>query len=612
MTTEAKKDEPLFLDTPEPKVTDEGGLDIVLETKPAEKKEPEPKVEDKKEPEVKKDEKSEPKADDKPVFDDPKRQTMFEEGYIDKDGKPGPNHDKFVKLYGEKKDLERQLRDGIDNSPAIQEVKSMLQNLIERNKVLEEQIADSGAESRLGRLDVQLAELESQQATAKDDMDMDKFSSLNDKIVEVKMALRDEEAALKQGDEPAAPANAVAIDAEWATAVVEASTAPHGYDWTVYPGGASGSLPAKAYLGCWYRGRAVLSGNPNDPHQWYMSRQLNPFDFAYVANDAQTPVAGTNADAGKVGDIVRALIPFHDDYMIFGCASSMHYLQGDPAAGGELYSIDDFSGIFGAQSWCFDKTGDLYLFGDDGISRIKRGTIFVENLSVVTLPKLLENEAADPTTHRIVLGYDKRRDGIVIAITKLSDGSNSNYFYDIKGDGFFPETYPDECGPYSMLYYSANSETNADLLFGCKDGYIRSFDDTAKDDDIGGSDQTISSHVLMPIQDLSSEDDDGQGRLSSITLELSGGASGGDHSDSDGATLDVHVRDSAEKLVEAVKDGDTPLIRRAFSGTGRQKRIRKKARGKWLGIVLKNSTVSESWSLSKLSVITKIAGRIKG
>ena len=397
----------------------------------------------------------------------------------------------------------------------------------------------------------------------------------------------------------------------WATAVVEASTAPHHYDWTVYPGGTSGSLPAKVYLGAWYRGRTVLSGNPNDPHQWYMSRQLNPFDFAYVANDAQTPVAGTNADAGKIGDIVRALIPFHDDYMIFGCASSMHYLQGDPAAGGELYSIDDFSGIFGAQSWCFDKTGDLYLFGDDGISRIKRGTIFVENLSVVTLPKLLENEAADPTTHRIVLGYDKRRDGIVIAITKLSDGSNSNYFYDIKGDGFFPETYPDECGPYSMLYYSANSETNADLLFGCKDGYIRSFDDTAKDDDIGGSDQTISSHVLMPIQDLSSEDDDGQGRLSSITLELSGGASGGDHSDSDGATLDVHVRDSAEKLVEAVKDGDTPLITRTFSGTGRQKRIRAKARGKWAGIVLKNSTATKSWSLSKLSINSKLAGRIK-
>ncbi len=395
------------------------------------------------------------------------------------------------------------------------------------------------------------------------------------------------------------------------SAVDEASTAPHGYDWTVYPGGASGSLPAKAYLGAWYRGRAVISGNPNDPHQWYMARQLNPFDFAYVANDAQSPVAGTNADAGKVGDIVRALIPFHDDYLIFGCASSMHYLQGDPAAGGELHSIDDFSGIFGAQSWCFDKGGDLYLYGSDGVSRIKRGTTFVENLSVFTLPKLLEDEAADPTTHRIVLGYDKRRDGIVIAITKLSDGSNSDYFYDIKGKGFFPETYPDECGTYSMLYYSANDESNADLLMGSKDGYIRKFDDTSKDDDIGGSDQTISSNVLMPIKDLDEEDDDGQGRLNSITLELSGGASGGAHNDSDGATLDIHVGKSAEKLVEDIKDGATPFLTRTYTGTGRQKRFRKKARGKWVGLVLKNSTVAESWSLSKLSINSKLAGRIK-
>ncbi len=400
-------------------------------------------------------------------------------------------------------------------------------------------------------------------------------------------------------------------DTRWATAVAEASTAPHGYDWTVYPGGSSGSLPAKAYLGAWYRGRVVLSGNPNDPHQWYMGRQLNPFDFAYIANDAQTPVAGANADAGKVGDIVRALIPFHDDFMIFGCASSMHYLQGDPAAGGELHSIDDFSGIFGAQSWCFDKIGNLYLFGDDGVSRIKRGTTFVENLSGFNLPNLLGDEAADPTTHRVVLGYDKRRDGITIAITLLDTGGNSDYFYDIKGKGFFKENYPNECGVYSLLYYPSNDESNADLLFGCKDGYIRKFDDTSKDDNKGATNQLISSYVLMPIKDLDEEDDDGQGRLNSATIALSGGASDGAHSDSDGVTVDFHVRDSAETLVEAVKDGDTPLITRTFTGPGRQKRIRGKARGKWLGVLLKNSTATKSWSLSKLSINSKLAGRIK-
>ncbi len=410
-------------------------------------------------------------------------------------------------------------------------------------------------------------------------------------------------------------------ETKFPTAVDEASTAPHGYDWTTYAGGVSGggvdgdltsgSLPAKCYLGCWYRGRAVISGDPNDPHQWYMSRQLNPFDFAYVSGDAQTAVAGTNADAGKVGDIVRALIPFHDDYMIFGCASSLHYLQGDAAVGGELHSVDDFSGIFGAQSWCFDKKGDLYLFGADGLSRIRKGMIHLENLSLLSLPTLVKDEAANPETHRITLGYDFDRDAITICITLLADGSNSDYYFDIKGLGFFPETYPNACGVYSQLYYPSNSTANADLLHGCTDGYIRKFDDTKKDDDIGITDQAITSSVLMPIQDLDEEDGDGKGRMNSLTLETSGGGSGGSSSDTDGVTLDVHVGDNAEKLVEKVRDGDTPIITRTYAGPGRQKRLRDKATGKWLGIVLKNSTIAESWSLSKLNINTKLAGRIK-
>lgn len=406
------------------------------------------------------------------------------------------------------------------------------------------------------------------------------------------------------------------------SAVAEASTAPHGYDWTSYAGGAkgggyngdqaSGSLPVKCYLGAWYRGRAVLSGNPNDPFQWYMSRQLNPFDWAYIANDAQTPIAGQDGDAGKIGDIVRALLPFHDDYMIFGCATSMHYLQGDPAVGGEMHSIDDFGGIFGAHSWCFDKRGDLYLVGTDGVSRIKKGTISIENLTQLSIPKLLEDEAADPTTHRVVCGYDKRRDGIVISFTLLADGSNSNYFYNIISKGFFPETYPNECGPYSMLYYPANASANSDLLLGCKDGYVRHFSDTAKDDDIGASDQAISSACLMPIVDLDAENDNGQGRINSTTIETAGGSANGAFADTDGVTLDISVADNAEKLVEAVRDGDTPLFTKTVTGPGRQLRIRSKARGKWLGMLLKNSTAAQTWALGKLSVEMKLAGKIKG
>jgi hypothetical protein len=406
------------------------------------------------------------------------------------------------------------------------------------------------------------------------------------------------------------------------SAVAEASTAPHGYDWETYAGGetgggskgnvASGSLPAKCYLGAWYRGRAVISGNPEDPHQWYMARQLNPFDFAYIANDAQTPIAGQDGDAGKIGDIVRALIPFHDDYMIFGCATSLHYLQGDPAVGGELHSIDDFGGIFGAMSWCFDKKGDLYFVGTDGVSRIKKGSMDIENLTQITIPKLIEDEAANPTTHRITCGYDKRRNGVVISVTLLADGSNSNYFYSISAAGFFPETYPDECGAYSMLYYPSNASANSDLLIGSKDGYVRHFDDAAKDDDIGASDQAISSLCLMPLLNMDKQNDNGQGRIGSTTIETAGGESGGTFADTDGLALDIFVADNAEKLVEGVRDGDTPLFTKTVTGPGRQLRIRSKARGKWLGMLLKNSTAAQTWALGKLSVELKLAGKIKG
>ena len=62
-----------------------------------------------------------------------------------------------------------------------------------------------------------------------------------------------------------------------------------------------------------------------------MSRQANIFDWLYSQADAQTPVAGSNADAGELGDTVKALIPYKDDYLIFGCSQTMWLLRGDPA-----------------------------------------------------------------------------------------------------------------------------------------------------------------------------------------------------------------------------------------------------------------------------------------
>lgn len=383
---------------------------------------------------------------------------------------------------------------------------------------------------------------------------------------------------------------------------------PSWYDWTVYPGGTTGAMPALAYLICVYRGRLTLAGNPRYPNQWFMSKVADPFNWLYGADDPMSAVAGNNADAGQCPDIVRSLISFHDDYLIFGCASTIWILRGDPVAGGSLDNLSDTTGMFGADSWCFDDNRNLYFWGSGGLYMIKSDFSGIRNLTEMVLPDIINDEAADPTTHRITMGYDKKRHGIVVAITVLATGVNSNYFYSFKTEGFYPESYPEECGAYSIFYYDANDTTYADLLVGCKDGYIRKYLNTAKDDDIGGSDEAISSYVTYPITPLSETDE--RGRLAELVFDLGGGAANGDFSDTDGVSYELHNGDDAETILEDIRDGATAWSSGTLSGTGRKNKLRPRMRGAYMGLKLYNSTASETWAVNRVLYSSKKAGKV--
>lgn len=394
-------------------------------------------------------------------------------------------------------------------------------------------------------------------------------------------------------------------------------SAPHWYDWVVYPtiGGISyGEMPAKAYLGCNYRGRATLSGNPLYPHQWYMARQLNPWDWAYLANDAQSPIKGGDADAGEIGDIVRAQIPYKDDYIVDGCATTMWFVAGDPAEGGSINELDLTVGIFDATSWCFDGKGNLYFWGDNGIYKT---TVpgKPECISAIRLPNLINDETADPSTHRITMAYDRTRIGIVICITKLSDGSNSNYWYDLQTGGFFPETYGNNRGPYSLLFYPANDTDYRDLLVGCTDGYIRKFNEALKSDNdsadaAGVGSVAIDSYVgYGPLQINS--DPRLQGRISGLNLITAGSATGS--SDSNNVACKIYVAKTAEEIVEKLLAGTTPNVLKIFKAPGRQRgnTIKQKLKGVYAGIELRNSTAAQTWGFEQLLVEAKPAGKVR-
>lgn len=412
-----------------------------------------------------------------------------------------------------------------------------------------------------------------------------------------------------------------------AAQITTVTAKPHWYDWTTYPDviltadGSTktyGSLPNKAYLGCLYRGRPVLSGDPEHPYQWYMGRQLFPFDFAYMANDAGSPVAGGNADAGEIGDIVRALIPYKDDYLVFGCATTMWYMAGDPAEGGSINELDLTVGIFGGTSWCFDGYGNLYFFGTNGLYKT---TIpgNPECISAIRLPKLVADESVDPSTYRITMAYDRIRNGIEICITKLADGTNSNYFYDLQTEGFFPETWADECGVYSSIFYGANDPDYRDLLVGCKDGYIRKFNEALKSDNDSADDAGIGTIAIDskigygPIQ--MNENPGKEGKLTSIELVTAGGGIDGSESDSDDVTCKIFVGTSAEEVLEKLVAGTTPQFSRVFTAPGRGRGNRSmckcKAKGAYIAIELSNNTAAQSWAVEQLLVNGIPAGRIK-
>ena len=417
-------------------------------------------------------------------------------------------------------------------------------------------------------------------------------------------------------------ATAVMNPSTFTPGVVTESTIPHWYDWTVYPDckdsdGVTlsyGAMPEKAYLGCNYRGRAVLSGDPEHPFQWYMSRQFNPWDWAYIANDAQSPVKGGNADAGEIGDIVRSVTPYKDDYLIFGCATSMWFIAGDPCDGGSLNELDLTVGMFGENSWCFDGLGSMFFWGTNGVYVTTiPGT--PKCISEQQLPKLVKDEAVDPSTHRITLAYDRTRTGILTCITLLSDGSNSNYFFDLKSGGFFPEIY--EYGAYSLHYYAANDSDYRDLLLGCEDGYIRKFNDSLKsdnasDDNAGVGTLPIDAYVTFgPIP--MSPDPKLTGKLTGLDCVLAGGGSGGSQSDSDDVTCDVWAANSAAKIIEQLVADITPRLTKVFTAPGRRRGsiMRKKIKGVYVGIKLQNDTLDETWGLEQLMADFKPSGRLK-
>jgi len=386
-----------------------------------------------------------------------------------------------------------------------------------------------------------------------------------------------------------------------------APTTPHWYNFTPFGNSDTfGALPAKLYIGCLWLGSMFVAGDPDAPYGWAKSHQGNIWDWLYNSDDVQSACTGGDVELGKIQDIIRAFIPCGNDYLIFGCANEMNVMAGDPMQGGSLKRIDGAPGIFGSRSWCLDEFGNLYYYGVGGVYRIQKGITGIQHLTEYRLPKIIHDEAADPTTHRVSLAWDFKRHGLIMAIVNLDTLVNSCYWYERRSDGFYPEQYPEQCSPFSFVYYNSAIAAQRDLLWGCSDGFIRRPDETMKSDDIGCSDEAIDSYITFgPFQLGETLGDDGiigpvygiMGETESIT--------------SSNVTYYVYVGDSPEAVMKKVAAGTYEITGTVYApGYQRGKKQRRQARGKYAAIRLRNNTADQTWAFEEIEVEITPAGRL--
>lgn len=248
---------------------------------------------------------------------------------------------------------------------------------------------------------------------------------------------------------------------------------------------SAGELPPRPRLGCLWNGRAVLARSEDAPQEWYMSRQgdFENWDYFPPVFASDSAVASTTAKAaGKVPDIINALIPYNDDLLIFGCDSAIYRLTGNPAQGGSIDLVSDVTGIAFGSSWCKDPEGVIYFFGSrGGVWAMAPGGQPV-SISRLKIERSLAN--VNLSTHRVIMEWSDEEDGLRVYFVAWSTATViKDWFWERKTNAWFPDRYDSTAiQPTAIKVIDGDAAGDRYTVIGREDGRLVKVDRTAKSD----------------------------------------------------------------------------------------------------------------------------------
>lgn len=364
---------------------------------------------------------------------------------------------------------------------------------------------------------------------------------------------------------------------------------------------ASGTLPEdsvgnKAKIIALYRNRIVLAGLPEEPQNWFMSASGDPRDFNYSPStpSAIQAVAGNNSDAGQIGDIITALIPYGDDTLLFGGDRTMWRLSGDPAEGGRIDNISYEAGVVGADAWARDTFGNTYFMSTNGLMRMSPGSRVPETVSAGRLDRTFR--AINRATTRVLLAWDRDLEGLYIFLTPTAQptAAPAAYWYDARTDSFWPLRYPVASGPTASLVFDGDSPTDRTLMLGGWDSFIREVDSSKNSDADTSGDVAISSFVdIGPVHSNSASE---RLMLSDLRCVLS--------SDSSPVQFQAYAGQSVEQAVNTT----TPRWARTLTA-GMNSFVQNRVAGAAVRLRMAQNTLDSTWAFEQGDMLVTKLGR---
>lgn len=259
---------------------------------------------------------------------------------------------------------------------------------------------------------------------------------------------------------------------------------------------SKGQIPQSQPLIVRYRDRLVLGGGAEAPHVWYMSRAGDPLDWDYSQEDASAAVAGTNADAGTMGEPIFAMISHSDDYLVFGCQNSMWVLRGDPKFGGMLDNLSENVGVVDKQAWCYGPEGQILFLSRDGLYGLSPGAQqYPQSISREVLPKALRDISS--STFTVTMAYDLRDRGVHIYLSSANVQTVEHFWFDWEQKSFWPVTLEGNYDPTALTVFYSPDLRQTVVLLGSRDGFLRRYDNFFETD---GGNQFSSYVTYGPIR----------------------------------------------------------------------------------------------------------------